>query len=180
MIAIARQGDRRYASAMAEVFFPWGVFALAAGLARLYLGQVRETLAITRFGRPSVDGRLWWLGALAVAALIVWPFFAAVWIDWPGRDPSFLTVVLMSGGAVVFGWAASIAVDVLAGAYVSTRGRQGESSFDVTEADIVVLEFLRRYRLVVWASLILLTMVCYLAIIEVPYWISDCFDYGYC
>lgn len=165
---------------MTEVFVPWGIFALSTGVARLYLGQLQETLAINRFGRPSLDGRFWWLGAVAVLALIVWPFFAAVRIDWPGRDPSFLTVVLMSVGSVVFGWIASIAVDVLAGAYVTVHGPRDEFPMDVTAADIVVLTFLRRYRFVVWAGLVSLTVASYAVILEWPRSVTDCFRYGYC
>ncbi|WP_269220865.1 hypothetical protein [Brevundimonas vesicularis] len=88
-----------------EVYLPWGIFSGALGAAYLFIEALPLTFASRRFGlTASLGERLWVVGLGCLAALAAWPIWAAGHLDWPGRNPSFLSIVLMVAGAGFLGF----------------------------------------------------------------------------
>ena len=162
---------------MQEVMVPWGLYVAAIAAGHLFLQNLPLALRMNRAGaRSALDNRFWWVGAIALLALCAWPFFAAVKIEWPRYEPSFLTVVLMTFGALAIGWVISRVVDVLCASYAQSLSGLGPDN-DVTAADLDMLKFLRRYRSSVLLATVALTIAAYWLIQES---VQDCLGRGWC
>lgn len=126
-----------------EVYLPWGLYSAAIGAAFLHLEALPLTFAALRLRSSRALGeRLWWLGLICLGALAVWPIWAAGHIDWPGRAPSFITVVLMTLGCGVLGFLLARVVGAIVGAWLSTATAESPAAFLRTFNTGVVLSLL--------------------------------------
>lgn len=106
-----------------NVYLPWGLYAGALAALILYLQLLPDDAARRRAGiRPGLASWLFWPCALAVMALLVWPFFAAGGIHWEGGPPSIWLVVVTAIACGGGGWVMQYVVQMLVGAYLSGLG----------------------------------------------------------
>lgn len=90
---------------------PWAAYAVAMALAMVWLQLLPESFARKRvgLGRPFVDG-MTWPNLVAVVSLVLWPFIAASAIQWDRREPSLLTILLITLACLVVAFVLNMAL----------------------------------------------------------------------
>lgn len=138
---------------MSGVYLAWAAFVAAAAAHLIFWPLAGTAVRRKQIGlRGGPLSYLFWVNAIGLLSLFLWPFLAAGTLDW-SNEPGVFSIMLMTGGALILAWLLSLGIQLVVGSWLQGVSEEGLGSLRA----MIVLEFC-----VAWGS-VALTVLAYAA-----------------